>query len=75
MNQKFLATSAFERRLIRSLGLRRDPRQVATLARVPVDRRRMLRHTVVPGHDCSRLPGHAHVEVSSEGDVVVKEAK
>lgn len=62
-----------ERRLEWPLGLRGDAREVAALAVLPVNKRRVLGDAVVPDHDGALLPLDAHLEVGAVGEVVVQE--
>ncbi len=60
-------------RLKRNLTLRRDTGQMPALARLPVKNSRVLRDSVVPEHNGTRLPADASMEVSTVGEVVIQE--
>lgn len=75
INFKSIAStrSAFKRRLVRNLRLRRDSCKMAPLATLPVDQGAVLSNPVVPEDNGSGLPLHSDLEVGTVGQMVIEE--
>lgn len=66
-------TLTLEGSLKRSLSLRGQSGNVASLTILPIEHGRVTGHAVIPDDDSASLPANAGLQVLRQGDVVVQE--
>ncbi|KAH8624337.1 Alpha-ketoglutarate-dependent sulfonate dioxygenase [Alternaria alternata] len=72
---KARSLTLFQSRLIRSLGLRRNPRQMPARAVIPIEQRTVRRNAIIPYHNSTRRPFNACLEVLALRDMIVQEVE